>query len=35
MALAAYDVMKAHNRTSIKIGGCDASAAGPAGGDGR
>jgi ribose transport system substrate-binding protein len=24
MALAAYDVMKAHNRTSIKIGGCDA-----------
>ena len=24
MALAAYNVMKAHNRTSIKIGGCDA-----------
>jgi ribose transport system substrate-binding protein len=24
MALAAYEVMKAHNRTSIKIGGCDA-----------
>jgi ribose transport system substrate-binding protein len=24
MALAAYDVMKAHGRTSIKIGGCDA-----------
>ena len=24
MALAAYDLMKAHNRTSIKIGGCDA-----------
>ena len=24
MALAGYDVMKAHNRTSIKIGGCDA-----------
>jgi ribose transport system substrate-binding protein len=24
MALAAYDVMKAHNRTNIKIGGCDA-----------
>ncbi len=24
MALAAYSVMKAHNRTSIKIGGCDA-----------
>jgi ribose transport system substrate-binding protein len=24
MALAAYDVMKAHNRTSIKIGGCGA-----------
>ena len=24
MALAAYDVMKAHNRTDIKIGGCDA-----------
>ena len=24
MALTAYDVMKAHNRTSIKIGGCDA-----------
>ena len=26
MALAAYDVMKARNRTSIKIGGCDAMA---------
>ena len=26
MALAAYDVMKAQNRTSIKIGGCDAMA---------
>jgi ribose transport system substrate-binding protein len=24
MALAAYNVMKAHNRTDIKIGGCDA-----------
>jgi ribose transport system substrate-binding protein len=24
MALAAYNVMKAHNRTTIKIGGCDA-----------
>jgi ribose transport system substrate-binding protein len=24
MALAAYNVMKAHNRTEIKIGGCDA-----------
>ena len=24
MALAAYEVMKAHNRTGIKIGGCDA-----------
>ncbi|TPL79761.1 substrate-binding domain-containing protein [Mesorhizobium sp. B2-3-13] len=24
MALAAYNVMKAHNRTNIKIGGCDA-----------
>ncbi len=24
MALAAYNVMKSHNRTSIKIGGCDA-----------
>ena len=24
MALAAYNVMKAHNRTSIKIGGVDA-----------
>jgi len=24
MALAAYAVMKAHNRTDIKIGGCDA-----------
>jgi hypothetical protein len=24
MALAAYDVMKAPNRTNIKIGGCDA-----------
>jgi ribose transport system substrate-binding protein len=24
MALAAYEVMKAHNRSSIKIGGCDA-----------
>jgi ribose transport system substrate-binding protein len=24
MALAAYDVMKTHNRTSTKIGGCDA-----------
>ncbi|HUN39973.1 MAG TPA: sugar ABC transporter substrate-binding protein [Acetobacteraceae bacterium] len=24
MALAAYNVMKAHDRTSIKIGGCDA-----------
>ncbi len=24
MALAGYNVMKAHNRTSIKIGGCDA-----------
>ena len=24
MALAGYDLMKAHNRTSIKIGGCDA-----------
>ncbi len=24
MALAAYNVMKAHNRTGIKIGGCDA-----------
>ncbi len=24
MALAAYNVMKRHNRTSIKIGGCDA-----------
>ncbi len=24
MALAAYNVMKQHNRTSIKIGGCDA-----------
>ncbi|HEY4162629.1 MAG TPA: sugar ABC transporter substrate-binding protein [Dongiaceae bacterium] len=24
MALAAYNVMKAHNRTAIKIGGCDA-----------
>jgi ribose transport system substrate-binding protein len=24
MALAAYDVMKANNRTSVKIGGCDA-----------
>jgi ribose transport system substrate-binding protein len=24
MALAAYAVMKAHNRTGIKIGGCDA-----------
>ena len=23
MALAAYEVMKANNRTSIKIGGCD------------
>lgn len=24
MALAAYNVMKAHNRTDIKVGGCDA-----------
>ena len=24
MALAAYNIMKAHNRTSILIGGCDA-----------
>jgi ribose transport system substrate-binding protein len=24
MALASYEVMKTHNRTSIKIGGCDA-----------
>jgi ribose transport system substrate-binding protein len=24
MALAAYNVMKTHNRTSIKVGGCDA-----------
>ena len=24
MALAAYNVMKTHNRTEIKIGGCDA-----------
>src|SRR5258708_426613 len=24
MALAAYNVMKSHNRTSIKLGGCDA-----------
>src|SRR3978361_2566367 len=24
MALAAHNVMKAHNRTEIKIGGCDA-----------
>jgi ribose transport system substrate-binding protein len=24
MALAAYEVMKTHNRTNIKIGGCDA-----------
>jgi ribose transport system substrate-binding protein len=24
MALAAYNVMKAHNRTEIKVGGCDA-----------
>ena len=24
MALAAYEVMKAHNRVSIKVGGCDA-----------
>jgi ribose transport system substrate-binding protein len=24
MALAAYEVLKTHNRTSIKIGGCDA-----------
>ena len=23
MALAAYDVMKAKNRTNIKVGGCD------------
>ena len=35
MALAAYNVMKAHNRTEIKIGGCGRNAAGPSRGQRR